>query len=48
MYEYSLPQWLLIFYIYCFCGWIFESIVVSVGQKRLADLFCRAGGCDCI
>ena len=37
MYEYSLPQWLLIFYIYCFCGWIFESIVVSVGQKRLVN-----------
>lgn len=37
MYEYSIPQWLLIFYIYCFCGWIFESIVVSVQQKRLVN-----------
>lgn len=34
MYDYSAAQWLLIFYIYCFCGWVFESAVVSVRQKR--------------
>lgn len=34
MYEYSVPQWLMIFYIYCFLGWMFESCVVSVQQKR--------------
>lgn len=34
MYDYSAAQWLLIFYIYCFCGWVFESAVVSVQQKR--------------
>lgn len=34
MYDYSAAQWLLIFYIYCFCGWVFESAVVSVQQRR--------------
>lgn len=37
MYEYTIPQWLLIFYIYCFLGWVFESCVVSVQQKRLVN-----------
>lgn len=37
MYDYSLPQWLLIFYIYCFAGWIFESTVVSVQKRRLIN-----------
>lgn len=37
MYDYSIAQWLLVFYIYCFLGWIFESIVVSVQQKRLVN-----------
>lgn len=30
MYYYSLLQWMLFFYIYCFFGWIIESIYVSV------------------
>lgn len=34
MYDYTPWQWLLIFYVYCFCGWVFESIVVSVQQRR--------------
>ncbi|MGM9613436.1 MAG: hypothetical protein ACI3XZ_08005 [Butyricicoccus sp.] len=37
MYSYSIAQWLLVFYIYCFLGWIFESVVVSVKQKRLVN-----------
>lgn len=37
MYSYSVAQWLLVFYIYCFLGWIFESVVVSVQQKRLVN-----------
>ena len=37
MYNYSIAQWLLVFYIYCFLGWIFESVVVSVQQKRLVN-----------
>ena len=30
MYHYSILQWMLFFYIYCFFGWIIESIYVSV------------------
>lgn len=30
MYHYSLFQWMLFFYIYCFFGWIIESTYVSV------------------
>lgn len=37
MYEYTQVQWLLIFYIYCFCGWLFESAVVSVQQRHLVN-----------
>lgn len=36
-YDYSIIQWLLIFYIYAFAGWLFECIVVSVQQKRLVN-----------
>lgn len=34
MYEYSVLQWVLIFYIYCVFGWVFESCVVSVQQRH--------------
>lgn len=37
MYTYNGYQWLLIFYVYCFCGWIFESVVVSVQQRRFVN-----------
>lgn len=37
MYDYTAAQWLLVFYVYCFCGWIFESIVVSVTQHHLVN-----------
>lgn len=37
MYEYNAAEWLLIFYIYCFLGWCFESTVVSVQQRRLVN-----------
>ena len=30
MYTYSIQEWLLFFYIYCFLGWCFESTYVSV------------------
>ena len=30
MYHYSILQWMLFFYIYCFFGWIIESTYVSV------------------
>lgn len=34
MYHYSLTQWLLFFYIYCFLGWLWESCYVSVKKKE--------------
>lgn len=34
MYTYSLVQWFLFFYIYCFLGWVWESSYVSIKQKR--------------
>lgn len=36
-YDYSAPQWLLIFYLYCVLGWCFESTVVSVQQRRFVN-----------
>lgn len=32
-----MPQWLLFFYIYCFLGWVWESIYVSVCEKHLVN-----------
>lgn len=37
MYSYSLIQWILFFYIYCFLGWIIESTIVSVTRKKLVN-----------
>lgn len=37
MYVYSLSQWLLFFYVYCFFGWIFESGFVSIRKKRFVN-----------
>lgn len=34
MYDYNPFQWMLVFYIYCVLGWVFESIVVSAQQRR--------------
>ena len=34
MEGYSLNQWLLFFFIYCFIGWIWESCYVSVENKK--------------
>ena len=34
MYDYTPFQWLLVFYVYCVMGWMFESTVVSVQQRR--------------
>lgn len=33
----SVMQWLLYFFLYCFLGWIFESTVVSISQRRLVN-----------
>jgi uncharacterized membrane protein len=34
MYQYSLQQWLLFFFIYCFLGWCWESAYVSVKKRE--------------
>ena len=37
MYSYPIVVWLLIFYVYCFLGWIVESTIVSVRTKKLVN-----------
>lgn len=37
MYSYPLIVWLLIFYIYCFLGWIVESTIVSLRSKKFVN-----------
>lgn len=37
MYTYTLTQWLFIFYTYCFFGWCFETVVVSVEQRHFVN-----------
>ncbi len=37
MREYAFSQWLLLFYIFSFFGWIFESVYVSVRQRRAVN-----------
>lgn len=37
MYTYSMSEWLLFFYIYCFAGWIFESTYVSICHRKLVN-----------
>ena len=34
MYGYSMSQWLLFFYFYCFFGWCFESAYVSIKERK--------------
>lgn len=34
MHSYNLEQWLLFFFFYCFCGWIWECCYVSFHQRR--------------
>ena len=30
MHVYSAGQWVLLFFFYCFCGWVWESCYVSL------------------
>ncbi|MGN0319077.1 MAG: putative ABC transporter permease [Lachnospira sp.] len=32
--SYSFSQWILLFYVYCFIGWIWESCYVSVKKRQ--------------
>lgn len=34
MHIYSAGQWVLLFFFYCFCGWVWESCYVSLCQRR--------------
>lgn len=34
MHVYSAGQWVLLFFFYCFCGWVWESCYVSLRQRR--------------
>ena len=34
---YNFCRWLIIFYVYCFLGWCFESAYVSLCEKRLVN-----------
>lgn len=34
MHVYTTGQWVLLFFFYCFCGWVWESCYVSVCQRR--------------
>lgn len=34
MYTYSVAEWILIFFLYCFLGWIWECCYVSVRQRH--------------
>lgn len=36
-YQYSVTEWLLFFYIYCFFGWCIESTFVSCVKKKLVN-----------
>ena len=33
MHVYTAGQWVLLFFFYCFCGWVWESCFVSVRQR---------------
>lgn len=37
MYTYNWYQWLTFFYIYCFFGWIFESVYVSLKKRHFVN-----------
>lgn len=34
MYSYDPSEWLLFFYFYCFCGWVWECCYVSIQKKK--------------
>lgn len=37
MMKYTMTQWLIFFYIYCFFGWVWECIFVSVRKRKLVN-----------
>jgi len=37
MYSYTLIQWLLFFYTYCFLGWVWETTYVSICSRKFSN-----------
>lgn len=37
MKEYALPQWILLFFLFSFLGWIFESCYISLHERRFVN-----------
>lgn len=37
MYQYTVTQWVVLFYFYCFAGWCFESAYVSIRTGKLTN-----------
>lgn len=37
MTEYTLSQWVLFFYIYCFLGWVWECLYVSICKRKFVN-----------
>ena len=37
MHIYTTGQWVLLFFFYCFCGWVWESCYVSLKERRWVD-----------
>ncbi|MBQ8923506.1 MAG: putative ABC transporter permease [Lachnospiraceae bacterium] len=37
MYNYSMTDWIAFFAVYCFIGWLFESIYVSIEYRKPVD-----------
>ena len=43
MHVYTTGQWVLLFFFYCFCGWVWESCYVSLRQRRWVNRGFRHG-----
>lgn len=37
MYKYSIIQWISFFIVYCFLGWVWETLFVSIRKKQLVN-----------
>lgn len=37
MYSYNIFQWVLFFFVYCFFGWVYETTVVSLREKKFVN-----------
>ncbi|MEG0614366.1 MAG: putative ABC transporter permease [Oscillospiraceae bacterium] len=37
MFTYTFSQWLMFFYVYCFIGWLIESVIVTIYDKKLTN-----------